>query len=85
MLPGPAGYSDFSDFLGLPFRLTGMVLYGRFTGMDSISSSSDMVKWTLLFRFFRLMGLTSRSAPVAVSGSGGVSDCGVPRGDCLFH
>ena len=26
MLPGPAGYSDLSDFLGLPFRLTGNVL-----------------------------------------------------------
>lgn len=26
MLPGPAGYSDLSDFLGLPFRLTGIVL-----------------------------------------------------------
>lgn len=26
MLPEPAGYSDLSDFLGLPFRLTGIVL-----------------------------------------------------------
>jgi hypothetical protein len=26
ILPEPAGYSDLSDFLGLPFRLTGIVL-----------------------------------------------------------
>ena len=83
ILPGPAGYSDLSDFLGLPFRLRGMVLYGRLTGVEPISSSSDIVKWALLLRFFRLIGLTSRSIPAAVSGSGGVSDCGVPWGDCI--
>lgn len=44
MLPGPAGYSDLSDFLGLPFRLTGIVLYGLLIGEASGSSSSDMVR-----------------------------------------
>jgi len=44
MLPGPAGYSDLSDFLGLPFRLTGIVLYGLLIGEASGSSSSDIVR-----------------------------------------
>lgn len=35
-----------------------------------------------LLRFFKLTGFTSNSAPVDALRSGGVSDCGVPCGDC---
>lgn len=74
-----------NDFLGLLLLLlAGMVLYWRLTGVEECSSPSDNDPNASLFLFLPLTGLTSSSAPGVASCSGGVSECGVPCGDCML-
>jgi hypothetical protein len=72
LLPGLAAMMDFRDFLGLALLFpNGIVLYGRFAGVEDCPSPSDIDRWAELLRFLRLDNFTSSSAPPEVLSSGG--------------